>query len=84
MMQTAVLSLSGCQFVEGRDREPETEGHWCCDGRQTQAGGETEGGGQRKEGEWNAMGDESECVYVHAHVEEKCAVRNNEIEIWLW
>ncbi len=55
LMQTAIISLSACQFVEGRDREPETEGHWCCDGCQTQAGGETEGRGQRKEGEGNAV-----------------------------
>lgn len=27
LMQSVVISLSGCQFVEGRDSEPETQGH---------------------------------------------------------
>lgn len=58
-MHTALISLSACQFVEGRDDEPETEGHRRSDGGQTQAGGETEGRGQRKKGEGDAVGDQT-------------------------
>ena len=48
------------QNVEGRDPEPEAQGHRHGDGGQALPGGEAEGRGARAQGEREAVGDTGE------------------------